>query len=322
MTKHEDFKLLRIQNIILKVNIHCDGCKQEVKKLLQRTEGVYTVCIDAEQQKVTVSGNVDPATLIKKLAKSGKHAEFWPQKKSNNNTNNINNQKNHQQPIKIASAKSSNNNNQALLQGLQAFKSQHSNSSSKRESLSSEDDSFDDEDGDDDSDDDELKFLDVLKHATSNAAAAKGNGTKSGAGNNAGFGKLKLNLNQSQQQGAKVPNGAIHTGGPLPLVGSNTMGGLGGFQQPSTSAMMMNLRGLNSSNQHNMMQQQMMQQQQQQPQPLMMYNRSSPQVPYYTGYYDPYYYQTPCVSTHYGHTGGGDSSRGFNDESTSSCSVM
>lgn len=33
--------------------------------------------VDAEKHKVTVSGNVDGDRLIKKLAKSGKHAEFW-----------------------------------------------------------------------------------------------------------------------------------------------------------------------------------------------------------------------------------------------------
>lgn len=36
--------------------------------------GVYTTTVDADQGKVTVSGNVDPATLIKRLAKSGKYA--------------------------------------------------------------------------------------------------------------------------------------------------------------------------------------------------------------------------------------------------------
>lgn len=39
--------------------------------------------IDAEEHKVTVSGNVDGNTLIKKLAKSGKHAEFWSPSPSN-----------------------------------------------------------------------------------------------------------------------------------------------------------------------------------------------------------------------------------------------
>ena len=30
---------LLLQTVILKVHIHCDGCKQEVKKLLQKIEG-------------------------------------------------------------------------------------------------------------------------------------------------------------------------------------------------------------------------------------------------------------------------------------------
>lgn len=38
---------------------------------------MYEVNIDAEEHKVTVSGNVDGEKLIKKLAKSGKRAEFW-----------------------------------------------------------------------------------------------------------------------------------------------------------------------------------------------------------------------------------------------------
>ncbi|KAK9115374.1 hypothetical protein Syun_022171 [Stephania yunnanensis] len=31
---------LNLQSCVLKVNIHCDGCKQDVQKLLQRIEGV------------------------------------------------------------------------------------------------------------------------------------------------------------------------------------------------------------------------------------------------------------------------------------------
>ncbi|GMI99793.1 hypothetical protein HRI_003648600 [Hibiscus trionum] len=89
MNKNQDFKLLKIQTCVLKVNIHCDGCKQKVKKLLQRIEGVYQVNIDAEKQKVTVSGSVDSATLIKKLVRAGKHAEIWSQK-SNQKQNNCN----------------------------------------------------------------------------------------------------------------------------------------------------------------------------------------------------------------------------------------
>lgn len=42
--------------------------------------GVYTASVDLQQQKVTVTGNVDAETLIKKLEKAGRHAEPWPEK--------------------------------------------------------------------------------------------------------------------------------------------------------------------------------------------------------------------------------------------------
>lgn len=74
MSKDGDVKFLKIQTCVLKVNIHCDGCKQKVKKLLQKIDGVYTTTVDGDQGKVTVSGDVDPSALIKRLAKSGKHA--------------------------------------------------------------------------------------------------------------------------------------------------------------------------------------------------------------------------------------------------------
>lgn len=68
------------QTWVLKVSIHCEGCKRKVKKVLQSIDGVYTTTIDSKQQKVTVTGNVKAETLIKKLVKTGKHAEIWPGK--------------------------------------------------------------------------------------------------------------------------------------------------------------------------------------------------------------------------------------------------
>ncbi|KAG1338468.1 hypothetical protein COCNU_04G007740 [Cocos nucifera] len=60
------------QTAVLQVSIHCDGCKKKVDKVLRVDE----VDIDAEEGKVTVSGNVDPAILIQKLEKAGKRAEL------------------------------------------------------------------------------------------------------------------------------------------------------------------------------------------------------------------------------------------------------
>uniref|UniRef100_A0A0D9XWV3 HMA domain-containing protein n=1 Tax=Leersia perrieri TaxID=77586 RepID=A0A0D9XWV3_9ORYZ len=81
MSKEE---VLKIQTCVLKVNIHCDGCQKKVKKILHKIEGVYQTSVDAEQGKVTVSGLVDPATIIKKLNKAGKPAELWGSKGGSN----------------------------------------------------------------------------------------------------------------------------------------------------------------------------------------------------------------------------------------------
>lgn len=79
MAKNE---VLKAQTWVLKVHIHCEGCKRKVKKVLQSIEGVYTTTVDSAQQKVTVTGNVDSETLIKKLLKTGKHAQLWSPEES------------------------------------------------------------------------------------------------------------------------------------------------------------------------------------------------------------------------------------------------
>ncbi|OAY49545.1 heavy metal-associated isoprenylated plant protein 36 [Manihot esculenta] len=71
---------LKYQTWVFKVSIHCEGCRKKVRKVLQGIDGVYMTQIDSQQHKVTVTGNVDAETLIKKLARSGKHAELWPEK--------------------------------------------------------------------------------------------------------------------------------------------------------------------------------------------------------------------------------------------------
>ncbi|XP_073015557.1 uncharacterized protein [Primulina eburnea] len=69
---------LKYKTWALRVSIHCEGCKKKVKKVLKNIEGVYKIEIDTKQQRVLVTGNVDSEALIKKLVKSGKHAEIWP----------------------------------------------------------------------------------------------------------------------------------------------------------------------------------------------------------------------------------------------------
>ncbi|XP_044488253.1 heavy metal-associated isoprenylated plant protein 37-like [Mangifera indica] len=156
MTKEDDFKLLKIQTCVLKVNIHCDGCKQKVKKLLQRIEGVYQVNIDADQQKVTVLGSVDSATLIKKLVRNGKHAELWSQKSNQNQSQSQSQIQNQKQKINCIKDDKKNNNQgqkQGLMKGLEALKNQHKFPLF----ISEEGGEFYDDDEDDE--EDELQFL-------------------------------------------------------------------------------------------------------------------------------------------------------------------
>ena len=53
------------------------GCVGAVKRVLEKAEGVQSVEIDLKTQKVTVKGNVDPATIKDTVAKTGKATEFW-----------------------------------------------------------------------------------------------------------------------------------------------------------------------------------------------------------------------------------------------------
>ncbi|CAL9065755.1 unnamed protein product, partial [Musa banksii] len=69
---------LKYQTLALKVSTHCEGCKREVKRILNM-EGVYRISFGPQQHKVVVIGNVAAETLVKKLTKSGKHAELWPE---------------------------------------------------------------------------------------------------------------------------------------------------------------------------------------------------------------------------------------------------
>ncbi|VAI12669.1 unnamed protein product [Triticum turgidum subsp. durum] len=66
-----------LQTFVLRVTIHCHGCKKKVRKVLKSVEGVQDVKVDAQLHKVMVTGTVDAETLIKRLHKSGKQALPW-----------------------------------------------------------------------------------------------------------------------------------------------------------------------------------------------------------------------------------------------------
>lgn len=77
--------------------------------------GVYKVDINCEQQKVTVTGNVDSTILIKKLLKLGKHAELWPSTSKKDEAEEANLRKNIHNQMKDATDPSYSFQNQYML---------------------------------------------------------------------------------------------------------------------------------------------------------------------------------------------------------------
>ncbi|KAL8218662.1 hypothetical protein R6Q57_022035 [Mikania cordata] len=262
MTKDEDFKLLKIQTCVLRVNLHCDGCKHKVKKILQKIDGVYQVNIEADQQKVTVSGSLDSATLIKKLARAGKHAELWSNK---SNQNHNQNQSQNQKGSCMKDDKKGKPQKQDLFKGLESLKKQQK----FLPLITEEDDEYLDDD-DEELDDDDVDPEEELRLLTQKAnqlallrqqqqqlqqqhAAAiavntsrnlnnangevinggNGNGKKGNLNNNNGGGGDAVNMNLGEGKRVNDMSSIMNnlagfsTGG-----GSGGFGNLGGFQVP------------------------------------------------------------------------------------------
>ncbi|KAL2941013.1 Heavy metal-associated isoprenylated plant protein 35 [Bienertia sinuspersici] len=49
--EQENSEPLKYKTWVLKVSIHCEGCKRKVKRILHSIEGVYTIDVDARQHK-------------------------------------------------------------------------------------------------------------------------------------------------------------------------------------------------------------------------------------------------------------------------------
>ncbi|KAJ6841954.1 heavy metal-associated isoprenylated plant protein 32-like [Iris pallida] len=269
MSKGSDSNLnfLKTQTCVLKVNICCDGCKIKVKKLLQKIDGVYTINIDSEKGKVTVSGSASPATLIKKLCKAGKHAELLGPRSGNSNSTSNNF---HEQLQKLQLHQKGNGNptkngaggggggggkeqkGQQLLQqmkGVQDLKMPQTKDQKKNAKFTfpsedeeeDDDDMYDSEDGDDyDYDDEDLDgFEDDHKHSKKKPVKEKGGGggkkESHGGGGGGGCGhKDGKNGGDKNKKGAPGGNGKDGNNG-----GKNKKGGgaAGGANNPTKMAM-------------------------------------------------------------------------------------
>ena len=76
--QHKNKNKKQLQTVELKVMMDCDGCVLKVRKTLSSLDGVESVEINRKQQKVTVTGYVEPNKVLKKANSTGKKAEIWP----------------------------------------------------------------------------------------------------------------------------------------------------------------------------------------------------------------------------------------------------
>uniref|UniRef100_A0A5B6ZYN0 HMA domain-containing protein n=1 Tax=Davidia involucrata TaxID=16924 RepID=A0A5B6ZYN0_DAVIN len=53
--------------VVLKFDMHCEGCAKKVKRAVRHIDGVETVKADTASNKLTVTGNVDPGTILAKV---------------------------------------------------------------------------------------------------------------------------------------------------------------------------------------------------------------------------------------------------------------
>lgn len=158
--------------------------------------GVYQVNIDSEQQKVTVSGSVDSATLIKKLVRAGKHTELWSQKTNQN-------QKQKATCIKDDNNKNNKGQKPSGVKGPESLKNKQ-----KFPFMSEEDDYFDDDEEEFDEDEEMQLFREKINQLAllkQQAEAAK-NANKGIVGMAIGSNNGKINNNSANGNNNTINN--------------------------------------------------------------------------------------------------------------------
>ncbi|XP_030927160.1 heavy metal-associated isoprenylated plant protein 45 [Quercus lobata] len=62
----------------LMVHMDCEGCEKRIRRAISKIEGVDSLEIDMDQQKVTVTGCIDERKVLKVVRRTGRRAELWP----------------------------------------------------------------------------------------------------------------------------------------------------------------------------------------------------------------------------------------------------
>ena len=69
----------QLETVEMKVRIDCEGCESKIRQTLEGMDGVTGVEVVPRQNRVTVTGYVDAATVMRRVArKTGKRVDPWP----------------------------------------------------------------------------------------------------------------------------------------------------------------------------------------------------------------------------------------------------
>ncbi|XP_057952091.1 heavy metal-associated isoprenylated plant protein 45 [Malania oleifera] len=72
-------KLANAMSIVeLAVHMDCEGCEKRIRRAISKLEGVDTLDIDMDKQKVTVTGHVNHKRVLRAVRRTGRKAELWP----------------------------------------------------------------------------------------------------------------------------------------------------------------------------------------------------------------------------------------------------
>lgn len=66
-----------VQTLELRVPLCCEKCINKVKKALYQVEGVEDVVCDQAEQKVTITGNVNPEIALRRVKRVKKNSIYW-----------------------------------------------------------------------------------------------------------------------------------------------------------------------------------------------------------------------------------------------------
>ncbi|XP_061375028.1 heavy metal-associated isoprenylated plant protein 22-like [Gastrolobium bilobum] len=70
-------KFMPKQTVDIWVKMDCEGCARKVKKAVEDLEGVESVEVNQKQQRVTVTGYIDPNEVLEEVQNTGKTADIW-----------------------------------------------------------------------------------------------------------------------------------------------------------------------------------------------------------------------------------------------------